>query len=270
MDFSITNQAELCSLPMAFSRQYQYGRFMNAIEDFRKIFDLAVAKAGSLNKLSIGAGVDYGSLNKYKNNNQKSLNFETVAKILDYSGVQLIPQAGALEPGRDVCFVSAKIVPAGERIAPPIAENYLAAPLVGEVGAGNGYVAQEQVESWVLVYKDQKVIGTKRDLIAVMLGDNSTSMEPLLHPKDVVLVDRSDKKVGRGGRIMLVKDPEDNGMIKRVAFNEVDGDMKVVYYSDNAAYNPPLVYSLKNDFYGEESNAIVGHVIWAWSDISNR
>lgn len=270
MDFSIINQAELCSIPMAFSRQYQYGRFMSAIDDFRKIVDMATNKVGSLNKLATGAGVDYGSLHKWINNNQKSLNFETVAKILDHLGVPLMPQAGSLEAGRDVCFVSAKIVQAGEKLSPPDAENYLAAPLVGEVGAGNGYVAQEQVESWVLVYKDQKVIGTKRDLIAVMLGDHSTSMEPLLHPKDVVLVDRSDKKVGRGGRIMLVKDPEDNGMIKRVAFNEVDGDMKVIYYSDNAAYNPPLVYSLKHDFYGEESNAIVGHVIWAWSDISSR
>ena len=52
MDFYITNQAELCSMPMAFSRQYQYGRFMSAIDDFRKIVDMATNKVGSLNKLA--------------------------------------------------------------------------------------------------------------------------------------------------------------------------------------------------------------------------
>lgn len=255
---------------MVFAREYKYGINMSAIDDFRKILTGAIHRAGSLNKLAGVSGADYGSLHKWFNGKQKTLNFETVAKILDYLGMPIIPGPGALEPGRDVCFVRPKVVQAGESLIPPISEDYLAAPMVGEVGAGNGYIDQGEVESWVLVYKDQRVIGTRRNLIAVRIGNQSTSMQPLLNPGDVVLVDRDDKDVRKGGRIMLVKDPSDGGMIKRVSKEEIGGDMKVVYYSDNAADNPPLIYSIADDFYGDESNAIVGHVIWSWADISNR
>ena len=39
---------------------------------------------------------------------------------------------------------------------------------------------------------------------------------------------------------------------------------------DNAATNPPLLYSLREDYGGEISNAIVGRVIWAWSDVRGK
>lgn len=175
------------------------------------------------------------------------------------------------DAGKDVCFVDAKLMPAGEYVQPPQAEDYLAAPLVGEVGAGPGYVAQDDVKSWFLVYRHHPAIQYRRNLLAVEIGKNSTSMTPLLKPGDLVLVDRDDRDVSRSGHIMLVKDPDDQGMIKRVSVEpQDDGDYSVVYYSDNAMENPPICYSLRRDFFNDWQRAIVGRVIWAWSDVREK
>lgn len=72
------------------------------------------------------------------------------------------------------------------------------------------------------------------------------------------------------GRIMLVMDPDGAGMIKRVAVEEVksERDWRIVFYSDNVANHPPIVYSLREDFLGDWDRAVVGRAIRAWSDIS--
>ena len=143
-------------------------------------------------------------------------------------------------------------------------------PLVEEVGAGPGLIPQGELLSWFLVYRHQDAIRYRRDLIAVRIGKRSTSMLPILHPGDVVLVDRQDRDVMTPGRIMLVMDPDGAGMIKRVAVEEVksERDWRIVFYSDNVANHPPIVYSLREDFLGDWDRAVVGRAIRAWSDIS--
>ena len=182
-------------------------------------------------------------------------NLENLSPAFERLGISFSKPA-VQEVTRDVCWVNARIMPAGEHVAPPVAEDYLAAPLVGEVGAGPGYLPQESVESWFLVYKHVPAIMGRRNLIAVEIGKTSTSMLPLLSPGD----------------IMLVRDPEGAGMVKRVSVQPTPGskDFSIQFYSDNAATNPPLLYSLNEDYGGEISNAIVGRVIWAWSDVRGK
>ena len=195
-------------------------------------------------------------------------NIQKLGEFLDKLGITLsFPEE---EPAKDVCFVNAKVMPAGEHVEPPRVENYIAAPLVGEVGAGPGYFSQEEVQSWFLVYKNVPAIMHRRNLIAVEIGPNSTSMQPLLNPNDIVLVDRDDQDVEHPGHIMLVRDTDGAGMIKRVALNKDGRDWNIQFYSDNAAKNPPMSYRLGEDYSGEISNAVVGRVIWAWSDVSNK
>ncbi len=81
-------------------------------------------------------------------------------------------------------------------------------------------------------------------MIAVEIGDKSTSMQPLLNPGDIVLVNRDDIDVSRAGKIMLVRDPNGDGMVKRVSVSPSTDrrDFFVQFYSDNAAENPPLLY----------------------------
>lgn len=200
-------------------------------------------------------------------------NIEKFFLFLDKLGVELnFNSQAAGEAARDVCWVNARIMPAGEHVAPPVAEDYLAAPLVGEVGAGPGYLPQDEVQSWFLVYKHIPAIMGRRNLIAVEIGKTSTSMLPLLSPGDIVLVDRDDIDVSHAGHIMLVRDPEGAGMVKRVSVQPTPGsrDFSIQFYSDNAATNPPMLYSLREDYGGEISNAIVGRVIWAWSDVRGK
>ncbi len=195
-------------------------------------------------------------------------NLENLSPVFEKLGISFRKPSDH-DVSRDVCWVNAKVMPAGEYVAPPVAEDYIAAPLVGEVGAGPGYLPQESVESWFLVYRNVPAIMGRRNLIAVEIGDRSTSMQPLLNPGDIVLVDRDDIDVSRPGHIMLVRDPDGAGMVKRVSVQPSADrrDFSLQFYSDNAAENPPLLYSLRADYGGDISNAIVGRVIWAWSDV---
>ena len=175
------------------------------------------------------------------------------------------------EAGKDVCFVKAQIAPAAEGALPPDAEDYMAAPLVGEVGAGPGYIPQEEIKSWFLVYRNLPAVRYRRNLIAVEIGDHSDSMQPTLNPRDIVLVDRDDRDILRPGHMMLVLDPDGAGMIKRVAVEDLeDGDSRITFYSDNAMKHPPQVYSLRRDYMGEWEKVVVGRVIWAWADMREK
>jgi len=235
-------------------------------------------KYKTLSELAKLANVNQGNLSSFMKpkgdpKRRETMTFDSAWKILGALGLQ--PSAPgkvvAAVATKDVCFVDAKLMPAGENVPPPQAEAYLAAPLVGEVGAGPGYLDQEQVLSWFLVYRHALPRGHSKDLIAVQIGDRSTSMQPTLYPGDIVLVDRGDTSISHAGRMMLVRDPDDgSGMIKRVSTRPADDDTLIIYYSDNAAENEPMIYSLGNDFDGNIGNAIVGRVIWAWSDVRNK
>lgn len=195
-------------------------------------------------------------------------NLENLSPVFEKLNITFaVPQTDA---SRDVCFVNARVMPAGQYVEPPVSEDYIAAPLVGEVGAGPGYFAQEDVESWFLVYKNLPSIMGRRNLIAVEIGRASTSMSPLLNPKDIVLVDRDDINVDHPGHIMLVRDPDGAGMVKRVAMYKDGSDWFIQFYSDNAAQNPPLNYKLREYYDGDISRAVVGRVIWAWADVREK
>ncbi|MHC1788270.1 S24 family peptidase [Solidesulfovibrio sp.] len=173
---------------------------------------------------------------------------------------------------REVCWVDAKVVPAGNGQPLPPSESYFAVPLVGEAGAGPGVMPKDEIKSWVLVYRHQHAVRFKHNLLAVEIERGSTSMVPLLRPGDIVLVDRDDCDPGKPGGIFLVREPGQEGgaMVKRVATKPVDHDLLVTFYSENAAENPAETYSLKGDYNDRITDAIVGRCVWAWSDITGK
>ena len=219
-------------------------------------------------EFSARSGVSQPTISRYLKGN---LGADNLLAALDTLGARLIIPGDDTDLSREVCFVDAKIVQSGSEQEPPEAEDYMAVPMLDEVGAGPGIIPQGEVLSWFLVYKHQDAVRYRGNLIAVKIGNHSTSMEPLLHPGDIVLVDMDDKKTHKPGRIMLVMDPVDgSGMIKRVAIEEKNNDHRITYYSDNVAENPPMVYSFREDFGKDWSKVIAGHVVWAWSDISGK
>lgn len=189
--------------------------------------------------------------------------------LLPYLGISFGKKEA--EADKDVCFVNAMLAEASDNIPPPSQEDYIAAPLVGEAGAGPGYLPEESVKSWFLVFRNLPAIRHRRNLIAVEIAKGSVSMQPTLNPGDIVLVDRDDRSVSHPGHIMLVRDPLDgSGMIKRVSVQDEKPEVQITFYSDNAAHYPPQVYSVAKDFDGDLDKAIVGRVIWAWSDMRGK
>lgn len=215
------------------------------------------------------AGIAPSQVKKYQTASDMK-NIEKFFAFLDKLGVNLDFEPNP-EPDRDVCFVNARIAPIGASIEPPQSEDYIAAPMVGEVGAGLGYIPQDEVKSWFLAYRHHPAVRFRRNLIAVEIGAHSTSMQPTLNPGDIVLVDRDDRDVLRPGHMMLVTDPDGAGMIKRVSIEDKqDGDYRITFYSDNGAKHPPMVYSLLKDYAGDWDKVIAGRVIWAWTDVREK
>lgn len=173
---------------------------------------------------------------------------------------------------REVCFVNTRVINAEDGAPPIVPEDYLAVPIVSEAGAGPGVVPLAEHESWFLVYREEPSIKMRSDLIAVRIAKGSTSMEPTLHPNDIVLVDRQDKTVTRAGGIWLVMEPDGSGKVKRVKIDTVREmrHTRITFYSDNVAENPPEVYTLETDYNGDINRAIVGRVVWAWTDLSRK
>ncbi len=238
-----------------------FNAVMNAVRD-------GVKKYGTAAALAASSGVSPANIS-YWLSGKRSPRLVEISPILDLLGINAA--APDSEASREVCFVNSKVVPAGEYAAPPVAEDYIAAPLVGEVGAGPGYLPEDEIKSWFLAYKHLPAIRYRRNLIAVEIGRNSTSMQPTLNPGDIVLVDRDDRDVQYPGHMMLVMEPDGAGMIKRVSVEQKDdGDFRLTFYSDNGAKWPPMIYSLKNDFYDDWDKAIVGRVIWAWADVREK
>lgn len=155
-------------------------------------------------------------------------------------------------------------------IFPPIAEDYIAAPLVGEVGAGLAYFPEDEVKSWFLAWKHQPAIRHRRNLIAVEIAKGSDFMQPTICPGDIVLVDRDDRDPSHANRIMLVLDPDGAAMIKRVNVRELKGDFQITFTSDNATKWTPVTYSLVKEYLGDWDKAIAGRVIWPWADVREK
>lgn len=232
----------------------------------------------SQNQLAKRLGIQQSTISRFINDAGKGISFEPALKILNYLGYEIgrYGQAGQVNTTREICFVDARTTPSGEGLPPPISEAYVAVPLVGDVGAGPGMVAEERLEGWVLVLKDQQSIRTRSNLLAVEVGKNQFSMIPTLHPGDLVLVDRDDwgqhGSYQSPGNIFLVREPgqEGGGKIKRVSVAGRGNNTIITFYSDNSEEYEPEPHIVSQDYNGDLREAIVGRVVWAWSDVSRK
>lgn len=225
---------------------------------------------GNVSQAARAFGMSVPTLHTWIKGDRKP-SLEKLSPILDILNAKIVLPSSNPEADRDVCFVDARIAPIGEGVEPPQSEDYIAAPLVGEVGAGLGYIPQDVIEGWCLVSRNNPAVRSRSNLIAVEIGHSSYSMQPTLNPGDIVLVDKNDRNIQHCGHIMLVTDPEGAGMIKRVAINDKkDDDYRIIFYSDNNLQHPPLVYSLRNDYAGDWDKVVAGRVILALTDMRKK
>ncbi len=195
--------------------------------------------------------------------------------VLDWFGRlggELLLPGNKISPAKNVHFVNAKVINAGEGLPTIIPDDYLAVPLCSEAGAGPGIVQCEEFQNWFLVYRNEPSIRLRSNLMAVKITKGSTSMLPTLAPGDIVLVDRGENSNPRPGRMYLVAEPDGSTKVKRVKvdLDKVARQTRITFYSDNVAENPPEMFYLESDYEDDLNRAILGRVVWAWGDVSER
>lgn len=231
---------------------------------------------GGPSSLAEKAGVGQPNVSKFLSGKAVP-RFDTVARLLEALGAKIVFPDDERDTTKPVVFVSAKrpgSVGAGESSRPE-PENYMAIPLAqGGVAAGPGLIAEDAVRGWVLAMKDQSSIRYRSNLVAVEIGRNQESMVPTLHPLDIVLVDRDDFRPEPDGSIFLVRHPGPDAevAVKRVYTSRKDSQTLLTFVSDNPDKRsyPPSVYSLETDYAGDLRRAVVGRVVWAWSDMTRK
>lgn len=137
-------------------------------------------------------------------------------------------------------------------------EDYYAVPLVeDEIAAGSGRIMEDYVAGLVWVYKPE--IGNRRNLVAVKLAPDAESMQPTLHPGDIVIIDRDDKAITPKG-IYAVRTSEEPCAIKRVSISQD----RFWLVSDNPSWPPQI-----SEFDSSEK-LIIGRVVWSWTSWIER
>ncbi|MFP5223133.1 MAG: helix-turn-helix transcriptional regulator [Acidobacteriota bacterium] len=195
--------------------------------------------------------------------------------MLEAVGAKIVFPDEIRDTTKDVCFVDAQIIGANGYTPNIHAERYKAIPLAqGEVAAGPGMVPQDSVRGWVLALKDHASIKYRSNLVAVEIGKGQESMVPTLHPLDIVLIDKDDFRPEPDGSIFLVREPGPDAevAVKRVYTQGRDGETTIQFLSDNPDKRsfPPRVHSLERDYDGDLRRAIVGRVVWSWSDMTKK
>jgi transcriptional regulator with XRE-family HTH domain len=251
--------------------QYPAGEGMTALDDIREMLRRRLEqKEESQSSLARRTGVQQATLSRFLED-KGGLSAASLLSLAAELGYALLPSGGP----REVCFVEAVRTPAAGDHPPPESEDYLAVPLVGEVGAGPGVLSREEISSWILVWRGHRSVMRRRDLLAVEIGRNQRSMIPTLHPLDIVLVDREDWGEQTGcappGNIFLVREPGQEGgaMVKRVSLAGRGDLATITFYSDNATeYSPETYHMVQYDH--DLRRAVVGRVVWAWADLSRK
>ena len=230
-----------------------------------------IRRLGGIDKVTDILGASRSSLYRIAKGEQKP-GADKLLSWVERLGAEIIfPGDVQKSQARDIEFINPKIVSAENGAPPPVGQDYFAIPLAASpVAAGPGRINEDQLKGWVVVWRHHDSIRFRTDLVAVEIGKGETSMVPHLHPGDIVLVDRADRRPDVDGKIMLVCDPDGGCAIKRVSSRSVDGDTELVFYSDNAPTNPPRVFRLNRDYGGELQTAIGGRVVWAWSDMTRK
>lgn len=219
----------------------------------------------------------------YKVLNQgKNTNAQDYLAWLEAMGARIVFPGEQVETAREVVFADPRVVGvreyaqlSDEARVHPHGDDYLAVPLVEQaVAAGPGLAPEHSIKDWVIVWRWQEAIRGKSNLVAVRVGRDQTSMTPTLHPGDIVLLDRSDihREPRPPGNIYCIQEPgPDYGLaVKRVVFERQSRRLRIVFYSDNAVDYPPRTYDFETDYEGDIARALVGRVIWAWSDMTRK
>ena len=146
--------------------------------------------------------------------------------------------------------------------------DFVAIPIVKDVDLLTDYVPKENRQSWALVDRDAPSIRGRKNMVCVEIHDNL--MMPTIGPDDWCLIDR-DKHMEESGRMYLCRNPSGTRTaVRRVTFKHEGGDIYIICVNDNHTLARAEVYSLKRDYDGDITKAILGQVVWIRADARNK
>ena len=216
--------------------------------------DLKTRKRGEITRIAKDTGLSQKNMadfsNKYGPGSDPQ--FRTTYKIL--RGL-LGRRPVDLEGTKPVITIVGGVqeVPKGMR-----PDDYYGVPMVEDrIAAGHGRIMEDHVGGLVWVYKPE--IGNRRNLVAVKLAADAESMQPTLHPGNIVIIDRDDKAITPQG-IYAVRTSQEHLAIKRLTVS--NGRFWLV--SDNHRWPPQI-----SEFDSSEK-LIIGRVVWSWTSWINR
>jgi len=248
---------------------------MNMVDKVKQGIARMARDFGGPSALAERSGVGQPNLSKFLAG--KAIpRFDTIARVLETLGAKIVFPEDERDTTRPVVFASTRRSAVAAESAPqPAPENYMAIPLAQPpAAAGPGLIPAGAVRGWVLALKDQSSIRYRTNLVALEVGKGQESMAPTLHPLDIVLVDRDDYRPDPDGSIFLVREPGAEGEVslKRVYTSRQQDRTLITFLSDNPDRRsyPPAVYCLETDYQSDLRRAMVGRVVWAWSDMTRK
>ena len=116
---------------------------MQAYEYFLAMLNKAIDKAGSPSRLARALDIAPNMITRWSKG-ERFPNLKSIQPVFDYVNEEF--RTGDAIVDKTVRFVTPRLVKAAEQLEEPDADDFLAAPVVGEVGAGPGYFDQNQAQ----------------------------------------------------------------------------------------------------------------------------
>ncbi len=214
---------------------------MDDYEGFFEALDVAIERAGNVNRLSRYAGLPVQSLYRWKNRD-RTPTLEGIVALLPFIDW---PRRGEKKELPPLMKGMGSNAPEKEVVG----EGLVKIPVMMETGAGTAVdVFESEPIRWIEVlpeYYSENIRAMK------VVGD---SMEPTIRKGAVVGVKPFQGDILEGG-VYLCRLPYFGLLIKRVKADGIKG-MRLI--SDNPAYDPIMVP------FEDCEGVIVGQVAWCW------
>jgi len=184
---------------------------MNTVDKIIKLINEHHATAASITK---EIGLNHSAIDNWKSGKAKP-SADALAKLADYFDVSVDYLLGRTNQKNP--FPGSKTAPSDyleKNAFPYIPDDYIKIPILGDICAGNGIYADENIQGYEPVSKES--VPGYPDIEYCWLRVEGNSMEPFLYQNDLVLV-RHQPSVDSGSLAAVLIDGSE-GMIKYVEY----------------------------------------------------
>lgn len=235
---------------------------MTFVDTFRTAVRESIDLYGA-QSLAQQVGVNYRTLQKWAEPGSQAPRADLLGRVLDLAGWKLV-KSGV---NSDAHLEAQDFIIIDGMIAKKIdITQYEAVPLVKDpnIIRDDNHIPETSVAHYAIIHKTiLERQGCSKNLVAVSVAE--TAVGTLLEQYDIVLVDLEDKEIEQG-RIYLVRFPEGDTCLRRVAINREH--TMLTFYANSHNVDPEM-YSIIDHYGGDIGKAILGRGIRIRGDLRN-